>query len=127
MCATNRLYSKNWEFIIKKNYHNAANFITHDYHLVKGPRAKTLDKLTLTEIYSIFILKVQNKPFSNIFLENLFNDNGTDWAAIHMLPCLVTYNTYMRSFQYKIPNNFLFLNNKISYFWNKIISTVFFL
>ena len=29
-----------------------------------------------------------------------------------MLPRLVTYNTYMRSFQDKILNNFLFLNKK---------------
>ena len=33
-----------------------------------------------------------------------------------MLPHLVTYNTYMRSFQYKILNNVLFLNKKLHTF-----------
>ena len=30
-----------------------------------------------------------------------------------MLPSLITYNTYMRSFQYKILNNVLFRNKKL--------------
>ena len=38
---------------------------------------------------------VQNKPSSNIYFENLFNENDMDWAAIYRLPCLVTHNTYM--------------------------------
>ena len=33
-----------------------------------------------------------------------------------MLPHLITYNTYMRSFQYKILNNVLFLNKKLHTF-----------
>ena len=33
-----------------------------------------------------------------------------------MLPCLITYNTYMRSFQYKILNNVLILNKKLHTF-----------
>ena len=33
-----------------------------------------------------------------------------------MLPCLITYNTYIQSFQYKILNNVLFLNKKLHTF-----------
>ena len=87
--------------------------IIHDHHLIKGSRVLTLDKLTSSEIYSILILKVQNKPSSNIYFENLFNDYNIDWTAIYMFPRLVTYNTYMRSFQYKILNIVLFLNKKL--------------
>ena len=105
-----------WKFIIKENYENATNLIIHDHHLIKGSRVITLDKLTPTEIYSILISKVQNKPFFNIYFENLFNGYNIDWTAIYMLPCLLTYNTYMRSFQYKILNNVLFLNKKLHTF-----------
>ena len=105
-----------WKFIIKENYENATNLIIHDHHLIKGSRVITLDKLTPTEIYSILISKVQNKPFSNIYFENLFNGYNIGWTAIYVLPCLVKYNTYMRSFQYKILNNVLFLNKKLHTF-----------
>ena len=50
----------------------------HDHHLIKGSRVITLDKLTSTEIYYILILKVQNKPSSNIYFHNLFNGNDID-------------------------------------------------
>ena len=90
--------------------------IVHDHHLIKGSRVKTLDKLTSTEIYSILISKVQSKPSSTIYFENLLNDYNIDWIAIYMLPRLVKYNTYMRSFQYKILINVLFINKKLHIF-----------
>ena len=74
-----------------------AYLITHDHHLMKDSKVITLDKLTSTEIYSILTLKVQNKPSSNIYFENLFNYHDIDWTAVYMLPHLVTHNTYMRS------------------------------
>ena len=99
-----------WKFIIKKNNEVAATLITQDSRVI------TLDKLTSTEICFILILKVQNKPSSNIYFENLFNYNDIDWTAIYMLPHLVTHNTCMRSFQYKILNNIIYLNKKIHIF-----------
>ena len=55
-----------WKIIIKEDYENATNLIIHDHHLVKGSRVITSHKLTSTEIYSILILRAQNKLFSNI-------------------------------------------------------------
>ena len=105
-----------WKFIIEENFENATNLIINDHHLVKGSRVITLDRLTSTGIYSILISKAQNKPSSNIYLENLYNDYNTDWTVNFTLPCLVTYNNCMRSFQYKILNNVLFLNKKLHTF-----------
>ena len=59
------------------------------------------------------ISRAQNKASSNIYFENIYIDYNTDWTAIYMLPHLITYNTYMRSFQYKILDNVLFLNKKL--------------
>ena len=99
-----------WKFINKKNNENVANLFTHDHHLIKGSRVILVHKLTSTKIYSMLILKVQNKPSSNICFENFFNDS-VGWAAMYMLPHLVKHNTYMQSFQYKILNNILSLKN----------------
>ena len=103
------------KFIIKKNIEVAANFISHNHHLIKGSRVITLDKLTSTKIYSVWILKVQNKPSSKIYFENLFNYDELIGQQF-MLPRLVTPNTYMRSFQYKILNNIIYLNKKLHIF-----------
>ena len=76
MCAT--LFQKNG-ILSLTHCANAANLITHDYHLIKG---STLDKLASTEKLSMFILKIQNKSSANTYLENVFNDNEIDWTAI---------------------------------------------
>ena len=104
-----------WKIIIKENYEKDTNFIIHN-HLVKGSRVITLDKLASTEIYYLLISRAQNTPSSNIYFKILYNDYNIDWAAIYMLPRLITYNTYMRSFQYKILNNVLFLNKTLHTF-----------
>ena len=65
-----------WKFINKKNNKNAANLITHDHHFIKGSRVILVDKLTSTKIYSMLILKVQNKPSSSICFETFFNDSA---------------------------------------------------
>ena len=99
---------------------NATNLIIHDHHLVKGSRVTALDKLTSTEIYSILISRAQNKLSSNIYFENLYNDYNIDRTAIYMLPRLITCNTYMQSFQYKILKIVLFLNKKLHTFGIKL-------
>ena len=96
--------------VIKKTHENATNLIIHDHHVIKGSGVLTLDTLTSTKIYSILILKVQNKPSSNFYFENLFNGNDIEWAKMYMLPSLAKYNTCMQSFQYGLLNNVLFLN-----------------
>ena len=62
------------------------------------------------------ISRAQNKPSSNIYFENLYIDYNIDWTEIYMLQRLITNNTFMRSFQYKILNNVLFLNKKLNTF-----------
>ena len=56
----------------------------------------------------------------------MFDDNDIDWAKIYTLPCLATYNSYMRSFQYKLLNRVLFLNKKIHTFGTKSFPLCFF-
>ena len=73
MDTINRLYVTKMDIIIKENYENAASFAIYDHHLVKGSRIITLDKLTSTKIPSMLVSKVQNKPSSNIYFENMFN------------------------------------------------------
>ena len=65
------------------------------------------------------ISRAQNKPFFNIYFENLYNDYNIDWKTIYILPRLITSKIYLWSFQYKILNNVLFLNKKLHTFGMK--------
>ena len=102
MAASSKSYSSKMEiYNSKKNLENTNNVIIYDHHVINDTRVLTLDKLTLTEIIPILISKVHNNS-SNMYFENLLDDNDIRWATTYMLPSLVSYNTYMRSFQYKL-------------------------
>ena len=69
----------------------------------------------LKEIYSILTSNILNKPNSNIYFEKLFQNTALDLGKIYMLPHLATIDTTLRSIQYKILNNVLFLNKKVHF------------
>ena len=59
------------------------NLIIHDHHEIKYSRILTIDKLSSTEIYTILISKLQNKPSSNFYFENMFK-NLWDETPLHI-------------------------------------------
>ena len=101
----------------KKNFFDYSNInennLCQNHHVIKGVRTLPLDKLSSKEIYSILISNIVNKPTSNIYFEKLFENTTLDWNKIYLSPRLATIDTTLRSFQYKILNNVLFLNKKL--------------
>ena len=89
------------------------NDLCQNHHVIKGARILPLDKLSSKEIYSILISNIVNKPTLNIHFEKLFQNTTLDWNKIYLSPLLATIDTTLRSFQYKILNNVLFLNKKL--------------
>ena len=105
-----------WKLAIKQSSSDAKNLIIHGHHLIKGCRILILEKLTSKELHQILILSRNNKVTSVTYFETKFNANNLDWTKIFTLPRLTTYNTYLRSFQYKILYNILFLSKKLYLF-----------
>ena len=101
----------------KKNFFDYSNInennLCQNHHVIKGVRTLPLDKLSSKEIYSILISNIVNKPASNIYFEKLFENTALDWNKIYLSPRLATTDTTLCSFQYKIPNNVLFLKKKL--------------
>ena len=84
-----------------------------NHQVIKGTRILPFDKLSSEEINLILISNIVNKPTSNIYFEKLFENTTLDWKKTYLLPRLATIDTTLRSFQYKILNNVLFLNKKL--------------
>ena len=105
--------TEKWKLTIKQSSSDAKNLIIHGHHLIKGSRILILEKLTSKELYQILISSRNNKVASVTYFETKFNANNLDWTNIFILPRLTTYNIYLRSFQYKILHNILFLNKKL--------------
>ena len=65
------------------------------------------------EIYSITISLKVNIPTYQIYFEIKLPFYNFEWNDIYKLLRKVNINAYVRSFQYKILNNILYLNRKL--------------
>ena len=50
------------------------------------------------------------------YFKTLFSHLNLDWRLIYLLPRILTKNTSLRAFQYKVLNNVLYLNHKLFQF-----------
>ena len=107
--------SQMWKTNTEQNLGNVRNLLIQDHHLIKGVRILTLEKLSSEELYSMLITKVIDKPSSNVYFENVFPNTKFDWTKMDILNRIKTINMYLRSFQYKILNRILFLNQKLCF------------
>ena len=107
--------SQMWKTNTEQNLGNVRNLLIQDHHLIKGARILTLEKLSSEELYSVLITKVIDKPSSNVYFENVFPNTKFDWTKMDILNRIKTINMYLRSFQYKILNRILFLNQKLCF------------
>ena len=94
--------------------------LCQNHHVIEVDKILSTDKLSSKEKYLILISNIVNKP-TNIYFKKLFENTTLDWSEIYLLLRLVTVDTTLRSFQYRILNNLLFLNKKQHNSW--IINT----
>ena len=65
------------------------------------------------EIYGILIESSDSKPSSQLYYENVFQNSNVDWKTIYMLSRIVTNDSRLRVFQYKLLINVLYLNKML--------------
>ena len=97
---------------IIKHKCNSANLFFLNHHLIKKNNLKSLDKLHCRELYNILVYTSPHKPTSEIYFENLFREQELNWKKIYILSRKVSLDCNVRSFQYNVLNNVLYLNKK---------------
>ena len=107
---------KSWKESLAFDNGNSNNLFINDHHLLKKHQISCLPKLNSKELYLMQIILEYKKPTSQAYFENIFKNFTFDWNKIYLLPRLVTLDSVLRSFQYKILHNVLYLNQKLFLF-----------
>ena len=75
--------------------------------------AKQMPFITSKTAYQILLKSLVRPATAQTSLESSLHLTNVDWKKIYMLPRLTTIESSLRSFQYKILNNVLFLNERL--------------
>ena len=117
----------NWKTIIKYNC-SSANMLLLNHHVIKKNNLISLDKLHSGELYNILVYTSNHKLTSQIYSENPFSEQELNWKEIYILPGKISLDCNVRSFQYKVLNNFFFyLNKRLFHFWKNVFFPMFIL
>ena len=94
-----------WKRIIKNNNDLCTNTVYF-----------ALEKLHSEEIYSLKIPQNIGTTTSQQYFETLFPSLNLVWKLIYLLTRILTKNTSLRAYQYKVLNHVLYLNHNLFQF-----------
>ena len=104
---------KQWKENIASFDGNLESLIIKDHNLIKKHQVYSLTRLDSKELYKLQILLRINKPTSQSYFENLFEIADIDWKKVYFISRIVTIDTKLSAFQYRILNNILYLNKML--------------
>ena len=112
-----------WEDIHIKQ--KKKNLIFQAHHLTKNHQIYCFNKLNSKEIYTILTESGASESYSRLYYHFFFQNSNLDWKATYVLPLIVTNNSRLKIFLYKLLHNGLYLN-KILFSFGKTDSSLFF-
>ena len=95
---------------VGKSTQSQSNNSLVDHQLLKINRNLGIQEMKSKEIYFFIISSKVSIPTSQIYFEEKFSFYNFQWKDIYRLLRKVTINAYLRSFQYTILNNLLYLH-----------------
>ena len=104
-----------WKTVVKNNC-SSESLLLLNHHLIKKNNLISIEKLHCRELYNILVYNSPHKPTSQTYFENIFENQEINWKDIYTLPRKVSIDCNVRSFQYKVLNNILYLNKKLFIF-----------
>ena len=106
---------------MSNNLNSANNLVIKDHHLISKNQILVVSKLISKELYKLLITIKEEVPSVQIYYDKYFENINLNWKEIYLLPRLVTLDTRLRIFLYKIHHNVLYLNKMLFKF--KLAST----
>ena len=71
------------------------------------------NRLSSKEIYNFLIAQKEEQTASKLNYQKKFSNSHLDWKKIYLLVRIVTKDSTLRAFQFKLLNNVLYLNKML--------------
>ena len=104
---------KSWKEDLSKVKENIHNLIIQDHHIIRKHHMYFLNRLSSKEIYNFLIAQKEEQTASRLNYQKKFSNSHLDWKKIYLLVRIVTKDSTLRAFQFKLLNNVLYLNKML--------------
>ena len=101
---------RNYLSDVKGNIHN---LVIQDHHIIRKHHIYFLDRLSSKEIYNFLIAQKEEQTSSGLYYQKKYSNSNLDWKNIYLLVRIVTKDSNLRSFQFKLLDNFHYLNKML--------------
>ena len=72
-----------------------------------------LNRLSSREIYNFLIAEREKQIASRLYYQKKFSNSNLDWKKVYLQVCIITKESTLRAFQFKLLNNVLYLNKML--------------
>ena len=104
---------KSWKKDLSDVKENIHNLIIQDHHIIRKHHMYFLNRLSSKEIYNFLIAQKEEQTASRLYYQKKFSNSNLDWKNIYLLVRIVTKDSTLRAFQFKLLNNVLYLNKML--------------
>ena len=101
---------KSWKEDLSNVKENIHNLIIRDHPIIRKYHTYFLDRLSSKEIYNFLIAQKEEQTASRLYYQQKFSNSNLDWKKMYLLVRIVTKDSTLRAFQFKLLNNVLYLN-----------------
>ena len=105
--------SMSWKAEIRNYFSSIEDTCASCTPTIPQPYVSLLPDMSVKAAYKILIRPLVKAPTFQKSLEKLLCRQDLDWASIYMIPRMVTVESKLRIFQYKVLNNILYLNDRL--------------
>ena len=104
---------KSWKEDLSNVKENIHNLIIRDHPIIRKYHTYFLNRLSSKEIYNFLIAQKEEQTASRLYYQQKFSSSNLDWNKIYLLVRIVTKDSTLRAFQFKLLNNVLYLNKML--------------
>ena len=102
-----------WKVEIRNYFSGTEDTCTSCTPTIPQPKASLLQDMSVKEAYKILIRPLVKAPTSQKSLEKLLCRQDLNGASRYMIPQMVTVESKLRIFQYKVLNNIFYFNDRL--------------
>ena len=104
---------KSWKYDLSDVKENIDNLVIPDHHIIRKHHMYFLNRFSSKEIYNFLIAQKEEQTSSRLYYQKKFRISNLDRKNIYLLVRIISKDSHLRAFQFKLLSNVLHSNKML--------------